>query len=149
MAMVCDACSSKFGREDGQSTLNVRPPHIAYKMVQAFITAGLPVPSPRGHEEFDLCLGCTAKALAHLGLQTDVCEVPQLPEPPPEPSKEPYAGALSLEDLKTLGLSEDPPAGALTPEDLKTLGLSEDPPLDPPCGGLTATDLKALGIDPT
>jgi hypothetical protein len=96
-------------------------------MLQAFIAAGLPVPSPREHEALDLCIGCTAKVLAHLGLPTDVCELPQVPGPPPDPSKE-------------------PPAGALTPEDLKTLGLSEEQP-EPAAGGLTAADLKALGIE--
>ena len=53
----------------------------------------------------DLCRTCVRKALAHLGLSTDVCE---LPEPVPQigDPERPSSGALTEEDLRQLGLAD-------------------------------------------
>jgi hypothetical protein len=111
MAMVCDACGTKFTRDgSGHSNLSVTPPRIDFKALQALISVGKTF-EPREHETLDLCLGCTAKALSHLGLPTDICDLPEMPidiGPPEAPPEAPPAGALTLEDLRALGI--DPSA---------------------------------------
>jgi len=105
MATICDACGEKFGRDAGHSTLHVSPPRPDMKLFQALVTAGRSFTS---HDPLalDLCLACTAKTLARLGLPTDVCELPAMPTTP-TPDEDP----------------DRPPAGALTEEDLRQLGL--------------------------
>lgn len=104
MAMLCDACGTKFARDEGNSNLSVSPPRIDFKTIQALMNVGKSF-EPREHVTHDLCLACTRKALAFLELPTDVCELPELPAPPPtEPSERPLAGALTPEELKALGI---------------------------------------------
>ena len=108
MAMVCDACGTKFARDGsgGHSTLAVTPPRFDSKMIQSLVSAGAFV-EPREHATYDLCLGCTVKALAHLGLPTESCELPEVPSSLVSPPETPPAGALSADDLRTLGLAPD------------------------------------------
>jgi hypothetical protein len=107
MAMVCDACGTKYSRESGESRLHVTPPSIDFRTIEAFVNAGLPAPDRISFVQHDLCLQCTSKALAHLGLPTNVCEVPTLPTPPaPEGGN---TGALTDEDLRSLGLDPSTP----------------------------------------
>lgn len=96
MAMLCDACGAKFDRDGGQAILRVTPVPPDFKLIG---TPGY-VYEHRTPVELDLCLGCTAKILAHLGLPTDACAPPPLP---PEPLNPPNAGALSEDDLRVLG----------------------------------------------
>lgn len=114
MAMVCDACGAKFARDgnDGCSTLAVTPPRLDFKSIQALISVGKYV-DPHDRATHDLCLGCTVKALAYLGLPTDICELPELPVETPRD-----------------GAGQDSPAGALTPDDLRALGI--EPSVDLP-----------------
>ena len=85
MATICDACGEKFGRDAGHSTLDVAPPRPDLKLFQALVTAGRPF-APGSTLALDLCLACTARTLAHLGLPTDVCELPELPAMPTTPT---------------------------------------------------------------
>ena len=120
MGMICDACGAKYGRDDGNATLHTTPPRPDFKLFQAFTAAG----QPYVHQEpltLDLCLACTKKALAHLGLPTDSCELPELPKPPKVGEGQPLTeeelrqrGALGEEDLRKLGMTE---------EDLRQLGV--------------------------
>jgi hypothetical protein len=106
MGMICDACGTKFARDDGQSTLNVSPPRIDFKLIQALTEAGQSY-EHREHLHLDLCLSCTAKVLSHLSLSTEICELPQLPTAPSDPA----SGALTEEDLRQLGLTEPGTSG--------------------------------------
>lgn len=102
--MVCDACEEKYGRESGNASLHVSPPRPDFKLFQALAVAGK---SYESHEPLalDLCLACTRKTLAHLGLPTEVCDLPQLPTTDDEEPAS-SAGALTDEDLRQLGLVE-------------------------------------------
>ena len=104
MGMICDACGTKYARDDGQSTLNVSPPRVDFKLIQALTEAGQTYEHPE-HLHLDLCVACTSKVLSHLGLSTEICTLPQLPPAPSEPAP-PNAGALTKEDLRQLGLVE-------------------------------------------
>ena len=107
--MVCDVCGTKFGHDDGHANLRVTPPRPNFKLFQALATAGLPYESPEPLA-LDLCVECTKKVLATLGLPTEGCELPQLPtveDPRADPAEKPLAGALTLDELRKLGL--DPP----------------------------------------
>jgi hypothetical protein len=121
MAMICDACGAKYGRDDGNATLHTTPPRPDFKLFQAFTAAG----QPYVHREpltLDLCLACTKKALAHLGLPTDSCELPELPKTSEGGEGSPM---LTEEELRQ--------RGALTEEDLRQLGMTEE-------------DLRQLGV---
>ncbi len=107
MAMVCDACGTKYSREGGQSRLHVTPPSIDFKMIEAFVNAGLPPPDRPSFVEHDLCLQCTSKALTHLGLPTNICEIPKLPVEPASGAGN--TGALTDEDLRALGIDPSLP----------------------------------------
>jgi len=108
MAMVCDACGTKFSRDsDGHSTLSVTPPRIDFKTIQALVSVGKSF-EPREHQTLDLCLACTRKTLTHLGLPIDVCALPEMPIEPAPTTEPPPAGALTLADLKELGIEPDP-----------------------------------------
>jgi hypothetical protein len=113
MAMVCDACGAKFARDgsEGHATLAIAPPRLDFKMIQSLVSAGKYI-EPREHATHDLCRGCTIKALAHLGLPTDICELPDLPSEGSPPDSPPPTGALTADDLRELGLEPDaePPA---------------------------------------
>lgn len=102
--MVCDACGEKYGRDEGSANLHVSPPRPDAKHFEALVIAGQ---SYRIRESLtlDLCRTCVRKALAHLGLSTDVCE---LPEPVPQigDPERPSSGALTEEDLRQLGLAD-------------------------------------------
>jgi len=106
MAMICDACGKKFGSDgvEGCATMRITPPRPDFRMILALASVGQRV-EPRDPASHDLCLGCTAKALVHLGLPADVCAlpppVPNAPadEPPPEP-----LGALTDDELRELGI---------------------------------------------
>jgi hypothetical protein len=106
MAMVCDACGTKFVQNNsGHSTLNVTPPRIDFKMIQALMNAGKPFEHCE-HASHDICLACTRKVLGLLGLPTDVCELPEMPTETTtaDPSEKPLAGALTPAELKALGI---------------------------------------------
>jgi hypothetical protein len=80
-----------------------------FRMIEAFVTAGLPTPEQPAFLDHDLCLQCTTKALAHLGLPTTICELPTLPaELSPAPG-DGNTGALTAEDLRALGLDPNTP----------------------------------------
>lgn len=98
--MLCDACGTKYALDDGSSGLRVTPPSASFDVFRAYAAVSRLYES-REALILDLCRACTVKVLAHLGLSTDVCELPQLPtvEAPDPPS-----GALSEKDLKDLGL---------------------------------------------
>ena len=122
MAMICDACGEKYGRDEGGATLHTTPPRPDFKLFQAFTAAG----QAYEHREpltLDLCLACAKKALAHLGLPTDSCELPELPK---------VEGA---KDDRQLTEEELQQRGALTKEDLQKLGMTEE-------------DLRQLGVVP-
>jgi len=110
MGMICDACGTKFGHDNGQSTLNVSPPRIDFKMIQALTEAGQ-IYEHREHLHLDLCLSCTSKVLSHLGLSTEICTLPQLP-PASTEAAPPNTGALTEEDLRQLGLTDPSTSGA-------------------------------------
>lgn len=114
MSMVCDACGTKFGRNDGLSTLNVSPPLPDYRVFQEFAAIGQ-LPTHHDPLRLDLCLTCTARVLEHLGLSTAICAPPQMPPTPADPAQPP-TGALTEDDLRQLGLTED---------DLQHRGLTE------------------------
>jgi hypothetical protein len=105
MAMICDACGTKFVQNnDGHSTLSVSPPRIDFKMIQALMNAGKPF-EHREHASHDICLACTRKVLGLLSLPTGVCDLPEVPvEALADPSTKPLAGALTPEELKALGI---------------------------------------------
>ena len=99
MAMICDACATKYATDGGGGHLNVSPPRTDFKIYQAYAEAGRSC-VPREPLALDLCLACTAKMLAHLGLSTEVCEPPQMPTA----EVTVLDGALTEKDLKDLGL---------------------------------------------
>lgn len=76
-------------------------------MIEAFVSAGLPTPEQPPFLDHDLCMRCTAKALAHLGLPIKICEVPTLPAV--AAPKDGNTGALTEEDLRALGLDPNTP----------------------------------------
>jgi len=101
MATICDACGAKYAPfDDGGGSLKIAPTPLSPKMIEALVEAGKPI-EHRSRVEHDLCLGCTAKALAHLGLPTDVCTPPEIPTANAPAS---MAGALTPEELVALGL---------------------------------------------
>jgi len=106
MATVCDSCEAKYGRDAGSSSLNVSPPRPDF---QALAAAGRPY-EYREPLALDLCLACTRKALAQLGISTEICDLPELPKPDEETDR-PNIGALTDEDLRQLGLVEPPGIG--------------------------------------
>ena len=104
MATVCDACGEKFARNGGHAALHVSPPIPDFKIFNAFATAGQPY-EHRDPVDLDLCLACASKALTHLGLPTDVCELPEAPAVPTssgDNDQSPLAGALTEEELRAL-----------------------------------------------
>jgi hypothetical protein len=139
MGMICDACGTKFARDDGQSTLNVSPPRPDFKLFQALATIGQTY-DHRDPLHLDLCLQCTSKALSHLGLSTEICTLPEMPTAPSGGSAMiPAFSVMTPEDLDRLGIDQseflarpgrtDPPlAGALTIDDLRELGIAPDDP---------------------
>src|SRR5438046_1078494 len=123
MAMVCDVYGTKFARDtSGHATLHVSPPRPDFKLISALVIAGKPYETP-DHLALDLCLGCTAKTLAHLGLPTDICELPEMPAVPSampiDGDGSPPAGALTLDDLKQLGI-------VLSGDELSQLAVAPD-----------------------
>jgi hypothetical protein len=136
MGMICDACGTKFGRDDGQSTLNVSPPRPDFKLFQALATTGQ-LYEHRDPLHLDLCLSCTSKVLSHLGLSTEICTLPEMPAAPSD------------------GGGTIPAFSVMTPDDLERLGIDQRPylarpePAEPPlAGALTLDDLRELGIAP-
>jgi hypothetical protein len=107
MAMVCDACGTKFSRDNGQSSLHVTPPRVDFRMIEALARAGLPPYEQPDFMQLDLCIQCTSKALTHLGLPTKICELPVLPTEAAE--SDGNAGALTADDLRQLGLDPNMP----------------------------------------
>ena len=109
MGMVCDACGEKYKQhESGHATLHVSPPRPDFKLYQTFAAAGISYET-REPLALDLCSACTKKALATLGLSTEIMELPQLPEvpkPDDEEADRPNTGALTEDDLRKLGLLE-------------------------------------------
>jgi hypothetical protein len=104
MAKVCDACGTKYKHDDGETTLRVSPPSMSHEMLMARVDRGLPYAPPMPSLDVDLCIQCTSKVLAILGMPTEICELPQLPPAPPPPSEPSNAGALTDDDLRKLGL---------------------------------------------
>lgn len=102
MATVCDACGTKFGRDEGHASLHVAPPRPDLKLFRALAEAGQSYDPPEPLA-LDLCLSCTSKVLTQLGLPTEVCDLPQAPTPEVGP---PPAGALTEEDLRELGIAD-------------------------------------------
>jgi hypothetical protein len=100
MAMICDACGTKYANDGGSAHLRVSPHRADFKVYQAHAVAGQTY-EPLEPLTLDLCLACASKALAHLGLPTAVCEPPRLPPTDEAPE---LGGALTDEDLKNLGL---------------------------------------------
>ena len=119
--MICDACGEKYGRDEGSATIHTSPPRTDFKLFQALAAAGQPY-APQEALTLDLCLACTKKVLAHLGLPTDSCELPELPKTgeggegsrPPTEEELRQRGALTEEDLRQFGMTE---------EDLQQLGV--------------------------
>lgn len=112
--MICDACGAKYGHDDGSATLHTSPPRPDFKLYQAFAAAGQ-IYTPKEALTLDLCRACTKKVLAHLGLPTDSCEPPQLPDSAEiKKTERPLTGQLSEEELRKLGMTDD---------DLRLLGL--------------------------
>jgi hypothetical protein len=111
MAMVCDACGEKYGRDsvNASSHLHVSPPRPDFKLYQALTAAGQSYES-REPLTLDLCLSCTRKVLTQIGLSTEICDLPELPKTNEETGR-PNAGALTDEDLRQLGLVESSSAG--------------------------------------
>jgi hypothetical protein len=109
--MICDACGEKYKQhESGHATLHVSPPRPDFKLFQALAAAGQSFEA-KEPQTLDLCATCTSKTLAHLGLSTEIMELPQLPETAKvdDGDKDPErsnTGALTQEDLRTLGLLE-------------------------------------------
>ncbi len=105
MAMMCDACGEKFGREDGHASLHVNPPRPDFKLITRLTRAGKTF-EHREMMTLDLCRACTAKALTTLGQSTEICELPELSEP-----------------VDDEGVPDRPPIGALTSDELRELGI--------------------------
>lgn len=101
MATICDACGTKFGRDDGHANLHVSPPRPDLKLFRELAATGQSY-DPPDPLALDLCLSCTSKALAHLGLPTQVCDLPKIQTADAEP---PPTGALTEADLRELGIT--------------------------------------------
>ena len=112
MALVCDACGEKYGHDSVNASLRVSPFRPDFKLFQALAAAGRPYESQEPLA-VDLCIACTKKTLAHLGLPTAICELPQLPDTD-EKTESPLTGQLSEEELRKLGMTDD---------DLRQLGI--------------------------